>query len=124
MGSKPACNSCTKVAHTCEWPLPRRAWSCKHCVCSKMKCMVGRAPQSVKWAWAVTEEDVGPSQRGDDEPLFLELESEEGAKARMEMAGSEIPGNTAMELMEALQVQTSAMQGQAHIEEQLCTQME
>ena len=70
------------------------------------------------------EEDAGPSQQGEYEPLFLESESEEGAKARTETAGSEIPGNAAMELMEALQVQTSAMQGQVHIEERLCTQME
>ena len=86
--------------------------------------MVGRAPQSVKRAWVVTEEDVGPLQRGEDEPLFLELELEEGAKARMEMVGLEIPSNTAMELTEALQVQMSAMQGQVHIKEWLCTQME
>ena len=36
------------------------------------------------------EEGVGPSQRGEDEPLFLESESE-GAKVRSETAGSEIP---------------------------------
>ena len=70
------------------------------------------------------EEDVGPSQWGEEEPLFLELELEEGAKVRLETAGSEIPRNAATELTEALQAQTSAMQGQAHIEEQLCTQME
>ena len=91
---------------------------------SKMKCTVGGAPQSVKRAQVATEEDAGPSQWGEDEPLFLESESEEGAEARMEIAGSEIPSNAAMELMEALQAQTSAMQGQAHIEEQLCAQME
>ena len=78
-----------------------------------MKCTIGGAPQSVKWAWAATEEDAGPSQRGEEEPLFLESESEEGAKARTEMAGSEIPRNAATELMEALWAQTSAMQGQA-----------
>ena len=48
----------------------------------------------------------------------------EGAKVRMETAGSEIPCNAAAELTEALQVQTSAMQGQVCIEERLCTQME
>ena len=56
--------------------------------------------------------------------MFLELESEEGAKVRMETVGLEIPGNAATELTGALWVQTSAMQGQAHIEEQLCAQME
>ena len=56
--------------------------------------------------------------------MFLELESEEGAEARTETAGSEIPGNAATELTEALRVQMLAMQGQAHIEERLCAQME
>ena len=87
---------------------------------SKMKCMVGGAPQSVKRAWVVTEEDAGPLQRGEDEPLFLESELEEG----METVGSEIPSNMVTELMEALWAQMSAMQGQAHIREWLCTQME
>ena len=86
--------------------------------------MVSGAPQSVKQARAVMDEDVGPLQQGGDKPLFLELESEEGAEARMETVGSEIPGNTATELMEALWAQMSAMQGQVHIKERLCTQME
>ena len=93
-------------------------------MCSKMKCTVSGAPQSVKRARVATEEDAGPSQWGEEEPLFLELESEEGAEARTETAGLEIPGNTAMELMEALRMQTSVMQGQACIREQLCAQME
>ena len=63
-----------------------------------------------------TEEGVGPSQRGEDEPLFLESESE-GAKARSETAVSEIPCDVAVELMEALWVQTSTFQGQAHLKE-------
>ena len=88
-----------------------------------MKCMVGGAPQSVKRVRVVTEEGVGPLQRGEDKPLFLESESE-GAKARTETAGSEIPCDAAAELMEALWAQTSAMQGQVHIKERLCTQME
>ena len=74
------------------------------------------------------EMDVGgkgsPLQWGEEEPLFLESDLEEGAKVRTEMAGLEIPGNAAMELTEALWAQTSAMQGQAHIGEWLCTQME
>ena len=70
------------------------------------------------------EENAGPLQQGDNEPLFLESESEDGAEARMETAGLESPGNAAMELTEALWAQTMAMQGQACIEEQLCTQME
>ena len=61
---------------------------------------------------------------GEEEPLFLELESEDEAEARMEMAGSEIPESVAMGLTEALQAQTLAMQGQVCIEEQLCAQME
>ena len=55
--------------------------------------------------------------------MFLESESE-GAEARMETVGSEIPCDVAAELMEALWAQTSAMQGQACIEERLCAQME
>ena len=47
----------------------------------------------------------------------------DGAKARMEAVGLEFPGNAAMELTEALQAQTSAMQGQACIKEQLCMHM-
>ena len=71
----------------------------------------------------VWEEGAGPSQRGEDEPLFLESELE-GAEARSETAGLEIPCDMAAELTEALQVQTSALQGQAHLKERLCTQME
>ena len=85
--------------------------------------MVGGAPQSVKRVRAVTEEGVGPLQQGEDEPLFLESESE-GAEVRTEMAGSEIPCDMAAELMEALWAQTSAMQGQVHIEERPCAQKE
>ena len=112
-------------------PHPGRAQCCKCCVYAKMKCMVRGAPQSVKYVQAATEENMGPLQWGDNEPLFLELESEDGAEVRMETAGLEIPGNAATELTEALQVQTEAlqvqtmtMQGQACIEEWLCTQME
>ena len=72
----------------------------------------------------MTEEVAGPSQRGEDEPLFLESGSEDGAEARTETAGSEIPSSAVMELTEALWAQTSAMQGQARIEERLCAQME
>ena len=82
------------------------------------------APQSVKWAWVAMKEDAGQSQWGEEEPLFLELETKDGAKVRTEMAGLEIPGNTAMELMEALWAQTMLMQGQVCIEEWLCAQME
>ena len=88
-----------------------------------MKCTVGGALQSVKRVRAATEEGAGPSQRGEDEPLFLELELE-GVEARSETAGLEIPCDVAAELTEALQVQTSALQGQAHLKERLCTQME
>ena len=85
--------------------------------------MVGGAPQSVKRARAATEEGAGPSQQGEDEPLFLESESE-GAEARSETAGSEIPCDVVAELTEVLWVQTSTLQGQAHLEERLCAQME
>ena len=85
--------------------------------------MVSGAPQSVKRVWVVTEEGVGLSQRGEDEPLFLESESE-GAEARLETAGSEIPCDAAAELTEALQAQMSTLQGQVHLEERLCAQME
>ena len=71
----------------------------------------------------MTEEGTGPSQQEEDEPLFLESELE-GAEARTEMVGSEIPCDTAAELTEALQAQMSAMQGQACIKERLCAQME
>ena len=89
----------------------------------QMKCMVGGAPQSVKRVQAAMEEGVGLLQRGEDEPLFLESESE-GAEARSETVGSEIPCDMAAELTEALWAQTSTLQGQAHLEERLCTQME
>ena len=78
----------------------------------------------MKRVWATAEEDAGLSQQGEDEPLFLESELEDGAEARTETAGLEIPGSMATELMEALWAQTSAMQGQARIEERLCAQME
>ena len=48
----------------------------------------------------------------------------EEAEARSETAGSEIPCDVAVELTEALRAQTSALQGQAHLEERLCAQME
>ena len=85
--------------------------------------MVSGALQSVKRVWAATEEGAGPSQQGEDEPLFLESESE-GDEARSEMAGSEILCDAAVKLMEVLWAQTSALQGQVHLEERLCTQME
>ena len=88
-----------------------------------MKGTVGGAPPSVKRAQVVMEEGAGPSQRGEDEPLFLESESE-GAEARSETAGSEIPCDAVAELTEVLRAQTSALQGQAHLEERLCAQME
>ena len=69
------------------------------------------------------EEGPGLWQQGEDEPLFLELESE-GAKARSETVRLEIPCDMAAELTEALRAQTSTLQGQAHLEERLCTQME
>ena len=71
----------------------------------------------------MTEEGAGPSQQGEDKPLFLESESE-GAEVRSESVGSEIPCDMAAELTEALRAQTSALQGQAHLEEKLCAQME
>ena len=43
---------------------------------------------------------------------------------RLETAGSEIPCDTVAELTEALWVQMSALQGQAHLKERLCAQME
>ena len=69
------------------------------------------------------EEGAGPSQQGEDEPLFLESESE-GAEARSETAGSEIACDAAAELTEALRAQTSTLQCQVHLEERLCAQME
>ena len=69
------------------------------------------------------EEGAGLLQQGEDEPLFLESESE-GAEVRLETAGSEIPCDVAAELTEALRAQTSTLQGQAHPEERLCAQME
>ena len=56
--------------------------------------------------------------------MFLESESEDGAKARTETAGLEIHRIMATELTEALQAQMTVMQGQACIEEWLCGQME
>ena len=58
MGSKPNCNNCVKVAWTCEWPLPRKVRCCKHYIRVKMKCTIRGAPQSVKPAQAVMEEDT------------------------------------------------------------------
>ena len=43
---------------------------------------------------------------------------------RPETVGSEIPCDMAAELTEALRAQTSTLQGQAHLEERLCAQME
>ena len=60
---------------------------------------------------------MGLLQWGDDDLLFLEMESEDEAEVRMEMAGLENPGTETMELMEALWVQTTVMQGQVCIEE-------
>ena len=48
----------------------------------------------------------------------------EEAEARSETVGSEILCDAAAELTEALRAQTSTLQGQAHLEERLCAQME
>ena len=79
---------------------------------------------SMKRIQVVAEEHVDPSQWGDNNPLFLELGSEDRAEVRSETVGSEIPGTKATELTEALWVQTATMQVQACIKEQMCTQME
>ena len=72
----------------------------------------------------VVEEHVGPSQQEDDNPLFLELGSEDRVEVRSEMVELEIPGIKAMELTEALRVQMAVMQVQACIKEGMCDQME
>ena len=91
-----------------------------------MKCMVGGASMSMKRVWAAEEEVecAGLSQWGDDNPLFLESGSEDGAEVRLEMAGLEIPGTEATEFTEALQAQMAMMQVQVCIEEWMCAQME
>ena len=67
---------------------------------------------------------MGQLQWGDDNPLFLELGSEDRVEVRSEMAGSEIPSTEVMELTEALWAQMAMMQVQACIKEQMCAQME
>ena len=79
---------------------------------------------SMKRIQVVAEEHVDPSQWGDNNPLFLELGSEDREEVRSETVGSEIPSTKATELTEALWVQTAMMQVQACIKEQMCTQME
>ena len=69
----------------------------------------------MKRVQAAVDECMGPLQWGDNDLLFLEMESEDGAEARMETVGSEIPGTETTKLTEALQVQMAMMQGQVHI---------
>ena len=71
----------------------------------------------MKRVWVAVEECAGLLQRGDDDPLFLETELEDGAETRMETAGLQIPGIKTTWLREALWAPTATMQGQVHIEE-------
>ena len=66
----------------------------------------------------------GSITTGDNNPLFLELGSEDRAAARSETMGLEIPSTEATELREALWVQTATLQVQVCIKEQMHAQME
>ena len=57
----------------CEWPPPGRAEVCWPCKVSKLKCMVGGVPQSMKRVKLAPPDKVGPSKG----PLFLDSEPEE-----------------------------------------------
>ena len=56
----------------------------------QMKCIVRGTPANMKRVQVSAEEHMGPSQWGDNNPLFLELGSEVRAEARSETVVSEI----------------------------------
>ena len=72
-GLKPDCDNCAKALQLCAWPPPGRARVCRLCKASKLKCMVGGVPQSMKWAKVAPLDKAGPSKG----PLFIESELEE-----------------------------------------------
>ena len=61
-GPKPDCDNCAKALKICEWPLPGRAWVCRPCTVSKLKCMVGGIPQSMKQVKLAPPDEAGPSK--------------------------------------------------------------
>ena len=90
LGPKPDCDNCVKALEVCEWPPPSHAQVCWPCKASKLKCMVGGIPQSMKQAKLMPPDEVGLSTG----PLFLESESGEEATSE----GSEAPAAGLAEL--------------------------
>ena len=80
-----------KVLKVCEWLLLGQAQCCWPCKASKLKCTVGGVPQSIKRAWMVGPKDTGPSQSAQGDPLFLEMELEDGVEGWAESVESEAP---------------------------------
>ena len=72
-GPKPDCDNCAKALKLCEWPPPSQAQVCRPCKASKLKCMVGGVPQSMKRVKLAPLNKAGPSKG----PLFIESEPEE-----------------------------------------------
>ena len=115
-GPKPDCNNCAKVLKICEWPPPSRAWVCRPCKASKLKCMVGGVPQSTKQAKLAPTDEAGLSKG----PLFMESEPEEdSASETLEASRAGLA-----ELEGVIRVQTTALQDQLATQEWVAGKME
>ena len=128
-GLKPDCDNCTRALKLCEWPPPGRAWVCRLCKVSKLKCTVGGVPQSMKRAKLAPPDEVGPSKG----PLFLESKpAEESASGTSESEQAEELVSETLEaspaglakLEGAIRVQTTALQDQLTPQEWLAGGME
>ena len=116
LGPKPNCDNCAKALKICEWPPPSRAWVCRPCKVSKLKCMVGGVPQSTKQVKLTPPNEAGPSKG----PLFLESEPEEESASETSEAS---PAGLA-ELEGVIRAQTTALQDQLMSQEWLAGRME
>ena len=124
-GPKPDCDNCAKVFKICEWPPPSRAQVCQPCKVSKLKCMVGGVPQSMKQAKLAPPDEAGPSKG----PLFLESEPEDelaSEKSEDESASETSEASPAglAELEGVIRAQTTALQDQLTSQEWLAGRME
>ena len=115
-GPKPNCDNCAKALKICKWPPPSQAWVCRPCKVSKLKCMVGGVPQSMKQVKLTPPDEVGPSQ----DPLFLESEPEDESVS--ETSEASLAGLA--ELEGVIQAQTTALQDQLASQEWLADRME
>ena len=113
LGLRPNCDNCAKALKLCEWPLPQ---CCRLCKASKLKCIVGGIPQSIKQAKLTPPDEAGPSK----DALFLESES--GEEVALEESEALLAGLA--ELEGVIQAQTATLQSQLATQEWLASKLE